>query len=117
MYDNPMSDTKKYSFVSDTRTTYLINVDPKANSAVILVPISAMVMVVTIAVIIAMLVPITVPVLVAIMRLRLNDSSEEEGGKEDRDCQQHTAVMPQHYIFHSLRVVDFMDHRNGAFTT
>jgi hypothetical protein len=69
---------------------YLTNVDPKTN-AVVLIPISAMVMVITILMIIAVLV--TISVLVAIMRQRLGGSAQKNGGNEKSYCQQCAAFV------------------------
>ena len=94
-----------------------------------MIPISAMVMVITIGMIIAILVIIPVLVLiaalviipvlvliVAVMRPRLTDSSRHESGKENGHYQQHSAVMPRYFIFHIHKVMDFMGHCDGVFT-
>jgi hypothetical protein len=47
------------------------------------------------------LVPIVILVLIAIMGPRLIDSSQHETGKESSHYQQHSAVMPRHYSFHT----------------
>ena len=59
-----------------------------------------MVMAIPVVMIVAVVIP--VPVLVATISLGLADSSQQEGGEKDSHYQQHSAVMPRHYIFHCV---------------
>jgi hypothetical protein len=77
---------------------YSTKVDPKADP-IVFMPISVVMMIITVVLIITIVIPIVI--LIAIMRPRLTGSSQNESGKESRHCQQHFAVIPQHYIFHS----------------
>ena len=67
-------------------------------------------------VIITMLLPILAPVVISITRLHLSDSAQQESGKENGHYQQHSAVIPQHYVFHNSKIMQFMNRCNGVFT-
>ena len=99
-------DTKIYALVSGVlrRIIYLPNVDEDARAAV-LVPVSTVTAVMIVLVVMVLPIIKTILVLVPLMstpiiRPQLTDSSHHKGGKENCDCEQHFAVMPQRYIFH-----------------
>jgi hypothetical protein len=72
-----------------------------------------MVMAITILMIIAILIPKPVPIPISVMRQRLADASCHESGEENGHYQQHSAVMPQHFIFHIRKVTNFSIHVMG----